>query len=542
MVKVREEKILHLDTIVFLVHLVSASLVRKPLSIEDHLHVAIIAHLRRLTPNRYITPPQTPHEANSPTRQVQIMVNKQQPPDPTGSTQKLWDGRFQEATDAFVEAFTESVSFDRRLAEVDIRGSIAHATMLSKVNVLTNKEAEAIITGLEAIANEIIEGAFTWSTALEDVHMNIEQALTERIGDVGKKLHTGRSRNDQVATDIRLYLRQVCDRVIDQLKALQLGIIGLAEAEADTIMPGFTHLQVAQPVTFGHHLMAWQSMLERDRARFVDCRKRINVLPLGSAALAGTSYPIDREFTRELLEFDSISTNSLDAVSDRDFAIEFAAAASLTMMHLSRWSEELILWTSAQFDFVSLPDRFCTGSSIMPQKKNPDVAELTRGKTSRVYGDLTALLVLMKGQPMAYNRDNQEDKEPLFDVVDTLMSVLIAFTDMVPALVAKKDNMRKAAATGFSTATDLADYLVRKGIPFRDAHGIVGALVAQAENQGVDLADLPLQTLQRASQVIEQDVFDYLTLSGSVNARNHPGGTAPTQVRAAVTAARQRLQ
>tara|TARA_E500000331_G_scaffold98949_1_gene95663 strand:- start:16039 stop:17667 length:1629 start_codon:yes stop_codon:yes gene_type:complete len=541
-VKVREEKILHLDTIVFLVHLVSASLVRKPLSIEDHLHVAIIAHLRRLTPNRYITPPQTPHEANSPTRQVQIMVNKQQPRDSTGSTQKLWDGRFQEATDAFVEAFTESVSFDRRLAEVDIRGSIAHATMLSKVNVLTNKEAEAIITGLEAIANEIIEGAFTWSTALEDVHMNIEQALTERIGDVGKKLHTGRSRNDQVATDIRLYLRQVCDRVIDQLKALQLGIIGLAEAEADTIMPGFTHLQVAQPVTFGHHLMAWQSMLERDRARFVDCRKRINVLPLGSAALAGTSYPIDREFTRELLEFDSISTNSLDAVSDRDFAIEFAAAASLTMMHLSRWSEELILWTSAQFDFVSLPDRFCTGSSIMPQKKNPDVAELTRGKTSRVYGDLTALLVLMKGQPMAYNRDNQEDKEPLFDVVDTLMSVLIAFTDMVPALVAKKDNMRKAAATGFSTATDLADYLVRKGIPFRDAHGIVGALVAQAENQGVDLADLPLQTLQRASQVIEQDVFDYLTLSGSVNARNHPGGTAPTQVRAAVTAARQRLQ
>lgn len=542
MVKVREEKILHLDTIVFLVHLVSASLVRKPLSIEDHLHVAIIAHLRRLTPNRYITPPQTPHEANSPTRQVQIMVNKQQPRDSTGSTQKLWDGRFQEATDAFVEAFTESVSFDRRLAEVDIRGSIAHATMLSKVNVLTNKEAEAIITGLEAIANEIIEGAFTWSTALEDVHMNIEQALTERIGDVGKKLHTGRSRNDQVATDIRLYLRQVCDRVIDQLKALQLGIIGLAEAEADTIMPGFTHLQVAQPVTFGHHLMAWQSMLERDRARFVDCRKRINVLPLGSAALAGTSYPIDREFTRELLEFDSISTNSLDAVSDRDFAIEFAAAASLTMMHLSRWSEELILWTSAQFDFVSLPDRFCTGSSIMPQKKNPDVAELTRGKTSRVYGDLTALLVLMKGQPMAYNRDNQEDKEPLFDVVDTLMSVLIAFTDMVPALVAKKDNMRKAAATGFSTATDLADYLVRKGIPFRDAHGIVGALVAQAENQGVDLADLPLQTLQTASQVIEQDVFDYLTLSGSVNARNHPGGTAPTQVRAAVTAARQRLQ
>jgi len=541
-VKVREEKILHLDTIVFLVHLVSASLVRKPLSIEDHLHVAIIAHLRRLTPNRYITPPQTPHEANSPTRQVQIMVNKQQPPDSTGSTQKLWDGRFQEATDAFVEAFTESVSFDRRLAEVDIRGSIAHATMLSKVNVLTNKEAEAIITGLEAIANEIIEGAFTWSTALEDVHMNIEQALTERIGDVGKKLHTGRSRNDQVATDIRLYLRQVCDRVIDQLKALQLGIIGLAEAEADTIMPGFTHLQVAQPVTFGHHLMAWQSMLERDRARFVDCRKRINVLPLGSAALAGTSYPIDREFTRELLEFDSISTNSLDAVSDRDFAIEFAAAASLTMMHLSRWSEELILWTSAQFDFVSLPDRFCTGSSIMPQKKNPDVAELTRGKTSRVYGDLTALLVLMKGQPMAYNRDNQEDKEPLFDVVDTLMSVLIAFTDMVPALVAKKDNMRKAAATGFSTATDLADYLVRKGIPFRDAHGIVGALVTQAENQGVDLADLPLQTLQTASQVIEQDVFDYLTLSGSVNARNHPGGTAPTQVRAAVTAARQRLQ
>ena len=456
--------------------------------------------------------------------------------------QKLWDGRFQEATDAFVEAFTESVSFDKRLAEVDIRGSIAHATMLNTVKVLTNEEADAIISGLEAIAHDVREGTFTWSTALEDVHMNIEQALTDRIGDVGKKLHTGRSRNDQVATDIRLYLRQVCDGVIHQLTTLQLGILGLAETESETIMPGFTHLQVAQPVTFGHRLMAWQSMLERDMARFADCRKRINVLPLGSAALAGTSYPIDRELTRQLLEFESISTNSLDAVSDRDFAIEFAAAASLTMMHLSRWSEELILWTSAQFDFVSLPDRYCTGSSIMPQKKNPDVAELTRGKTSRVYGHLTALLVLMKGQPLAYNRDNQEDKEPLFDVVDTLSSVLTAFSDMIPELVSKKDNMLRAAATGFSTATDLADYLVRKGIPFRDAHGIVGTLVSESEKQGVDLAGLSLSTLQGACQVIEDDVFGYLTLTGSVNARNHPGGTAPSQVRAAVAAARERLQ
>ena len=461
----------------------------------------------------------------------------------SGETKKkLWDGRFQEATDAFVEAFTESVSFDKRLAEVDIRGSIAHATMLNTVKVLTNEEADAIISGLEAIAHDVREGTFTWSTALEDVHMNIEQALTDRVGDVGKKLHTGRSRNDQVATDIRLYLRQVCDGVIHRLTILQLGILGLAETESETIMPGFTHLQVAQPVTFGHHLMAWQSMLERDMARFADCRKRINVLPLGSAALGGTSYPIDRELTRQLLEFESISTNSLDAVSDRDFAIEFAAAASLTMMHLSRWSEELILWTSAQFDFVSLPDRYCTGSSIMPQKKNPDVAELTRGKTSRVYGHLTALLVLMKGQPLAYNRDNQEDKEPLFDVVDTLSSVLIVFSDMIPELVSKKDNMLRAAATGFSTATDLADYLVRKGIPFRDAHGIVGTLVSESEKQGVDLAGLSLSTLQGACQVIEDDVFGYLTLTGSVNARNHPGGTAPSQVRAAVAAARERLQ
>ncbi|MEE2914921.1 MAG: argininosuccinate lyase [Pseudomonadota bacterium] len=456
--------------------------------------------------------------------------------------QKLWDGRFQEATDAFVEAFTESVSFDKRLAEVDIRGSIAHATMLNKVKVITNEEADAIISGLEAIAHDVREGSFNWSTELEDVHMNIEQALTDRIGEVGKKLHTGRSRNDQVATDIRLYLRQVCDGVIHQLTVLQLGILDLAETESETIMPGFTHLQVAQPVTFGHHLMAWQSMLERDMARFADCRKRINVLPLGSAALAGTSYPIDRELTRQLLEFESISTNSLDAVSDRDFAIEFAAAASLTMMHLSRWSEELILWTSAQFDFVSLPDRYCTGSSIMPQKKNPDVAELTRGKTSRVYGHLTALLVLMKGQPLAYNRDNQEDKEPLFDIVDTLSSVLTAFSDMIPELVSKKDNMLRAAATGFSTATDLADYLVRKGIPFRDAHGIVGTLISESEKQGVDLAGLSLSTLQGACHVIEEDVFGFLTVTGSVNARNHPGGTAPSQVRAAVAAARERLQ
>jgi argininosuccinate lyase len=454
------------------------------------------------------------------------------------SEQKPWAGRFTEATDAFVEAFTASVSFDQRLALHDIQGSIAHATMLSRIGVLTTAERDAIVTGLETIRAEIEQGDFLWSVALEDVHMNIESRLTHRIGDVGKKLHTGRSRNDQVATDIRLYLRDELDHISAALRRLQYALLDLAEREADTIMPGFTHLQVAQPISFGHHMMAWFEMLERDHDRIRDCRRRVNVMPLGAAALAGTTFPLDRHYTAELLGFDRPAANSLDAVSDRDFAIEFTACASLIMMHLSRFSEELILWTSAQFDFIDLPDAFCTGSSIMPQKKNPDVPELVRGKSGRVFGHLIGLLTLMKGQPLAYNKDNQEDKEPLFDTIDTLKNSLRAFGDMVPNLQPKREVLRTATLKGYATATDLADYLVRKGTAFRDAHEVVGKAVRLGIDTGRDLSDITLAELQALADCIGPDVFEVLTLEGSLKARDHFGGTAPNQVRAAVHQAR----
>ncbi len=446
---------------------------------------------------------------------------------------KPWGGRFSEPTDQFVERFTASVGFDKRLYHHDINGSLAHAQMLAKVGVLTDDEYRQISEGLEAIRGEIERGEFNWSVSLEDVHMNIEARLTERIGITGKKLHTGRSRNDQVATDIRLYLRDEIDSIAAELTRLQKGLCELAAREADTIMPGFTHLQTAQPVTFGHHLLAWNAMLGRDYERLMDCRKRVNRSPLGAAALAGTTYPIDREMTAQLLGFDGATENSLDSVSDRDFAIEFTAAAALIMTHLSRFSEELVLWTSAQFNFINLPDRFCTGSSIMPQKKNPDVPELVRGKTGRVNGHLISLLTLMKSQPLAYNKDNQEDKEPLFDTIDTLRDCLKSYADMVPAITANAEVMREAAMRGFSTATDLADYLVRKGVPFRDAHEVVGKSVAYGIDIGKDLSQMTLDELKQFSDVIEQDVFDVLTLEGSVNARDHIGGTAPAQVKAA---------
>ena len=455
---------------------------------------------------------------------------------------KPWAGRFTEATDAFVEAFTASVGFDKRLYRHDIMGSLAHARMLARVGVLTVDECQAIVSGLQEIERDIERGMFEWHISLEDVHMNIEARLTERVGIAGKKLHTGRSRNDQVATDIRLYLRDEIDAIAIQLTRFQNVLLDLAEREADTIMPGFTHLQVAQPVTFGHHMMAWFEMLMRDAGRFADCRKRVNIMPLGAAALAGTSYPIDRAYTAQLLGFDAPAENSLDAVSDRDFAIEFTAAAALLMTHMSRFSEELILWSSTQFSFVDLPDRFCTGSSIMPQKKNPDVPELVRGKTGRVNGNLIALLTLMKAQPLAYNKDNQEDKEPLFDTIDTVRGSLKVYADMMSALRVRRDNMAQAARSGFSTATDLADYLVRHGVAFRDAHEIVGKAVRYGIDTGKDLAQMTLEELRQFSLVIEQSVFAVLTLEGSVAARDHLGGTAPAQVRAAIQRARQRLK
>ena len=448
-------------------------------------------------------------------------------------TSKLWGGRFSEPTDSFVQRFTASVSFDQRMAEEDIRGSLAHAAMLKDAGVLSAEEHAAIESGLGQVAEEIRAGTFDWSVELEDVHMNIEARLTALVGDAGKKLHTGRSRNDQVATDIRLYLRGAIDSIASELTRLQQGVIGLAQENADTIMPGFTHLQTAQPVSFGHHLLAWNEMLERDYGRLQDCRARMNQSPLGAAALAGTSYPIDRHQTAAALGFDKPSENSLDSVSDRDFAIEFCAFAAQLLTHLSRVSEELVLWTSAQFNFVVLPDRFCTGSSIMPQKKNPDVPELVRGKVGRVNGNLVSLLTLMKSQPLAYNKDNQEDKEPLFDTVDTVLDCLRAFADMVPAITPRKDEMREAAARGFSTATDLADYLVGLDIPFRDAHEIVGTAVAHGVETGQDLAEMSLETLQGFCPRIEAGVFEVLTLEGSIAARNHHGGTAPKQVLAA---------
>ena len=461
---------------------------------------------------------------------------------PKAKTNSAWGGRFQESTDAFVAEFTASVGFDQRLAQEDIAGSRAHAAMLVKQGVLSEADGEAIARGLDAIADEIARGEFVWDTALEDVHMNIEKRLTDRIGDAGKRLHTGRSRNDQVATDIRLYTRAAIDRVLGEIRRLQAAIVALAEREAETIMPGFTHLQVAQPVTFGHHLMAWYEMLVRDAGRFRDCRERLNQSPLGAAALAGTTYPIDRHMTAAALGFAAPCANSLDAVSDRDFAIECCAAAATLMMHLSRIAEELIIWNSAAYRFIELPDRFCTGSSIMPQKKNPDVPELVRGKTGRVYGHLTALLTLMKSQPPAYNKDNQEDKEPLFDTLDTVLACLRAFADMIPAIEANHAAMYRAAGAGYSTATDLADYLVRHGVPFRDAHEIVGHAVHLAIERDCTLDALPLADLQALSPAITEDVYQSLTLEGSVNARDHFGGTAPAQVKARIKQAKETLQ
>jgi len=451
---------------------------------------------------------------------------------------KAWSGRFNEPVAELVKRYTASVEFDQRLAEFDIQGSLAHARMLGAQGIIAHEDVAAIERGLAEILAEIRSGRFEWLLDLEDVHLNIEKRLTDKIGDAGKRLHTGRSRNDQVATDVRLWLRATVDDVLTRIGKLQQSIVELADKHADTAMPGFTHLQVAQPVTFGHHLLAYFEMLKRDAERFADARKRINRLPLGAAALAGTSYPIDRERVARELGFDGVCENSLDAVSDRDFAIEFTSAAALLMTHLSRFSEELILWSSPRFGFIDIADRFCTGSSIMPQKKNPDVPELVRGKTGRVNGHLIALLTLMKSQPLAYNKDNQEDKEPLFDTADTLLVTLEIYADMLRGITVDTAAMRLAAAEGFATATDLADYLVKKGLPFRDAHEAVARAVRHAESQNCDLADLSLADLKAFSSLVEADIYEVLTLEGSLASRNHIGGTAPQQVREALGRAR----
>ena len=443
---------------------------------------------------------------------------------------KTWSGRFNEPVSELVKKYTGSIDFDKRLAKWDIQGSLAHAEMLKQAGVLSAADVADIQQGMTEILADIENGRIEWSLDLEDVHMNIEKRLTDKIGDAGKRLHTGRSRNDQVATDIRLWLRDEISQIRLLIQSLQLALVELAESNAEVVMPGFTHLQVAQPVSFGHHMLAYVEMLGRDDERMADCRKRVNRMPLGAAALAGTTYPIRREVTAELLGFEQICQNSLDAVSDRDFAIEFTAAASLLMVHLSRLSEELILWMSPRFGFIDIADRFCTGSSIMPQKKNPDVPELVRGKSGRVIGHLTGLIMLMKSQPLAYNKDNQEDKEPLFDTVDTLIDTLRIYTDMMRGVSVKPENMRAAVMQGFATATDLADYLVKKGMPFRDSHEVVAKAVRHADDQGVDLSDLPLAVLQGFSDLVEEDVYLVLTPEGSLNARNHLGGTAPQQV------------
>jgi len=444
---------------------------------------------------------------------------------------QAWSARFSEPVSELVKRYTASVNFDQRMAAFDIQGSLAHADMLASIKLISTDDLADIQRGMKQILDEIAQGQFEWSLDLEDVHLNIEKRLVELIGDAGKRLHTGRSRNDQVATDIRLWLRHEIDISLDLLHQLRRKLAQLALAHTDTILPGFTHLQVAQPVTFGHHLLAYAEMFGRDAERLADCRKRVNRLPLGAAALAGTSYPIDRERVARTLEFDSVCRNSLDAVSDRDFAIEFCAAAALIMTHISRLSEELVLWMSPRVGFIDLADRFCTGSSIMPQKKNPDVPELARGKTGRVNGHLIALLTLMKGQPLAYNKDNQEDKEGLFDSADTIRDTLTIFVDMIGGIKVKADAMRAAALQGFATATDLADYLVKKGLPFRDAHETVAHAVRACEERGCDLADLSLAELQGFHASIEQDIFHVLTLQGSVAARKHIGGTAPERAR-----------
>ncbi len=452
-----------------------------------------------------------------------------------------WSGRFNEPVTELVKRFTASVDFDRRLAEFDIEGSVAHARMLHAVEILSATDLAAVEKGLAQIREEIRAGKFEWSIDLEDVHMNIESRLTALVGDAGKRLHTARSRNDQVATDVRLYLRAAIDDISGLIKAAQRALLDLADRHTDTIMPGFTHMQVAQPVSYAHHLMAYFEMLNRDAQRLADCRKRVNRLPLGSAALAGTTFPIDRLMVAKELGFDGVCENSLDAVSDRDFAIEFCAAGALVMTHLSRFCEEIIIWMNPRFAFIDLADRFCTGSSIMPQKKNPDVPELIRGKSGRVYGHLLALLTLMKGQPLAYNKDNQEDKEPLFDTVDTLVASLRVFGEMLGGIEVKADAMRKAALEGYATATDLADYLVKKGVPFREAHEAVAQAVRFAEGRGCDLAALKLPDLQQFSPLIGKDVFAALTLDGALKARSHIGGTAPARVKAAIAKGRKSL-
>jgi len=455
---------------------------------------------------------------------------------------EAWSARFSEPVSDLVKRYTASVFFDYRLAKVDIQGSLAHAEMLAHQKIISQQDYADIQRGMTQIQADISAGKFEWLLDLEDVHLNIEKRLTELVGDAGKRLHTGRSRNDQVATDIRLYLRSAIDDIHGLLKDLQIALLQLAEQHAGTIMPGFTHMQVAQPVTFGHHMLAYVEMFNRDAERMVDCRKRVNRLPLGAAALAGTTFPIDRQRVAKTLGFEDICHNSLDAVSDRDFAIEFCAASALVMTHISRLSEELVIWMSPRVGFIDIADRFCTGSSIMPQKKNPDVPELARGKTGRVNGHLVALLTLMKGQPLAYNKDNQEDKEPLFDTVDTVIDTLRIFADMAAGISVKPDAMRAAALQGYATATDLADYLVKKGLPFRDAHEAVAKAVRACEQRSCDLVDLSIAELREFSPLINDDIFSVLTLEGSVAARNHTGGTAPAQVVEAIKRARSRLK
>ena len=455
---------------------------------------------------------------------------------------EAWSARFSEPVSDLVKRYTASVFFDYRLAQVDIQGSLAHAEMLAHQKIISQDDYAEIVRGMTQIQADISAGKFEWLLDLEDVHLNIEKRLTELVGDAGKRLHTGRSRNDQVATDIRLYLRSAIDDIHGLLNNLQIALLQLAEHHASTIMPGFTHMQVAQPVTFGHHMLAYVEMFNRDAERMMDCRKRVNRLPLGAAALAGTTFPIDRQRVAKTLGFEDICHNSLDAVSDRDFAIEFCAASALVMTHISRLSEELVIWMSPRVGFIDIADRFCTGSSIMPQKKNPDVPELARGKTGRVNGHLVALLTLMKGQPLAYNKDNQEDKEPLFDTVDTVIDTLRIFADMAAGISVKPDAMRAAALQGYATATDLADYLVKKGLPFRDAHEAVAKAVRACEQRSCDLVDLSIAELREFSPLIDDDIFSVLTLEGSVAARNHPGGTAPAQVVEAIKLARSRLQ
>ncbi|MBN2644911.1 MAG: argininosuccinate lyase [Desulfuromonadaceae bacterium] len=457
-------------------------------------------------------------------------------------SQKLWGGRFTQPTDKFVEEFTASIGFEQRLAEYDIRGSQAHAEMLGRQGIISTEDAQQIIDGLDAIRVDIEAGRIEFSVALEDIHMNVEARLTERIGAVGGRLHTGRSRNDQVAVDVRLYLRDEIDTVLDYLDKLEDALLTQAENHLDVIMPGYTHLQTAQPVLYAHHMLAYREMIARDRSRLVDLRRRFNVLPLGAGALAGTTFPIDREWVAQKLGFDGVTRNSLDSVSDRDFAIEFCSFSSILMMHLSRLAEELILWSSADFHFIDLSDAFCTGSSIMPQKKNPDVPELVRGKTGRVYGNLMALLTLMKSLPLAYNKDMQEDKEPLFDTIDTVKGSLKIFADMIAEMRVNAGTMRIAAARGFSTATDVADYCVRKGLPFRQAHEVVGKTVRYCVETGKDIPELSLEEFRTFSELIEADIYDYVTLEASVNARKATGGTAREAVEREIARARGQRQ